>query len=181
MDELKGWSFEMFQMMCILRGCDYLANIKGVGFKRALEFVKQNKTMKEIIEAVKRKYKDKVPVDYEENFEKAFLTFVYQRVYDPKLEKMCLLNVPKDKTMEKFLKDVGFIGKMEDSQMMKKIANGEINPKTKEPLKSFQPISAESGAQEELKDDQEEEENLISLYNRLEITMKADEADSNEE
>lgn len=45
---------DLFLKTCILSGCDYLESIKGIGFKKALKLVKENKgDIKQIIEKIK--------------------------------------------------------------------------------------------------------------------------------
>lgn len=49
---LKGMGMELdeFVNMCILLGCDYSKTLKGIGPKKAVDFIKRGKTIEEIIE-----------------------------------------------------------------------------------------------------------------------------------
>lgn len=42
--DFTGWTHDMFAMMCILAGCDYLDSPKGMGIRTAHKVVKQGKT-----------------------------------------------------------------------------------------------------------------------------------------
>ena len=68
-------NFQQFQNMCIVAGCDYLQNIRGVGIHRAYAFVSKDKLFSEL------KNKD-TPKDYEEHFMGAKAVFAHQTVFD---------------------------------------------------------------------------------------------------
>jgi hypothetical protein len=55
-----------------------------------------------------------VPLDYEKDFEKAFLTFKFQLVFSPTERKLVHLNDPETHSHGKFLKNypsLDFLGK----------------------------------------------------------------------
>ncbi|KAG8181765.1 hypothetical protein JTE90_018072 [Oedothorax gibbosus] len=61
--EELGLNHEEFIDLCILLGCDYCESIKGIGPKKAIEYIKNNKSIEKIIEKMdKSKYK--VPEDW---------------------------------------------------------------------------------------------------------------------
>ena len=62
------FTFEMFRTFCILSGCDYLPSIKGIGVKKAHEFAKKYKHFEQIVKAIKRESKYRVPSDYLKRF-----------------------------------------------------------------------------------------------------------------
>ena len=74
-----GFSHEMFLTTCILSGCDYLDSIKGIGFKKAFKLVYENggDDIGKIIRKIRREGKLLIPKDYEENYQKALLTFKF--------------------------------------------------------------------------------------------------------
>jgi exonuclease-1 len=75
----------MLLLTCILSGCDYLDSIKGIGFKKAHKLVYEcGNDFKEIVKKIRREGKHVIPPCYESEFEKALLTFKFQRVYCPK-------------------------------------------------------------------------------------------------
>ena len=91
------FSKDMFVKMCILNGCDYLPSIKGVGIKKAHKLVKQSSDIREIIRLLERERKYVVPTNYEHDFEKAFLTFKFQTVYDLSNNRLTSLH-PRENT-----------------------------------------------------------------------------------
>jgi exonuclease-1 len=82
---LNNFTHCMFMTACILSGCDYLKNLPKIGLVTAIKKISIYKTFKEFFYRVVTTY----PIDYEEKFIKAFLTFRYQRVYCPR-RKMCV-------------------------------------------------------------------------------------------
>ncbi|XP_025156011.1 flap endonuclease 1 isoform X2 [Harpegnathos saltator] len=58
--------------LCIMLGCDYTGSIKGVGPKRAIELIKNHKSLEKIIENIDTK---KFPVPEDWNYKEARLLF----------------------------------------------------------------------------------------------------------
>lgn len=79
---LKGLelSSEEFIDLCILLGCDYCDSIRGVGPKRAIELIKQYRSIENIIKNIDTN-KYVVPEDW--NYEKARELFKTPDVADP--------------------------------------------------------------------------------------------------
>ncbi|XP_014241467.1 flap endonuclease 1 isoform X1 [Cimex lectularius] len=71
---------ESFIDLCILLGCDYCPSIRGIGPKRAIELIRQHKTIENIIEKIDKK-KYGVPEDWE--FEEARRLFIDPEILDP--------------------------------------------------------------------------------------------------
>lgn len=67
--------------MCILLGCDYCNSIKGVGPKRAIELIRQYKSLENIIENIDTK-KYQIPQDWQ--FKEARRLFIEPEITDPK-------------------------------------------------------------------------------------------------
>ena len=60
---------DMFLMMCILSGCDYVDSIKGIGLKKAHKLVRdQGADLKSILRKIRMEGKQIVPNDYESTF-----------------------------------------------------------------------------------------------------------------
>jgi len=55
---------EQFVDLCILLGCDYVPSIKGIGPKKAMELIRQHKSLEAIIESLKGS-KYEVPIDWQ--------------------------------------------------------------------------------------------------------------------
>ncbi|XP_076762098.1 flap structure-specific endonuclease 1 [Xylocopa sonorina] len=66
--------------LCILLGCDYTNSIKGVGPKKAMEFIKTHRSLEKIVESIDNK-KFTIPEDW--NYKQARLLFEEPEVTDP--------------------------------------------------------------------------------------------------
>lgn len=76
----KDYSMEMFLIACIFSGCDYLENIRGVGFKKAFKIVDdsgKSDTFLEAMTILRSDKKTEIPSKYEKHFMRAFLTFKF--------------------------------------------------------------------------------------------------------
>ncbi|KAJ2454507.1 Rad2 nuclease [Coemansia sp. RSA 2336] len=129
--DIKGWSNEQIRQMCILSGCDYAASAPGIGLKRAHRYVSR---ASDLPTAVKLMRADGVviPEGYEDSIERADLTFLYQRVYDPRTKSLVHVtplaaNAPKPEEMP-------FIGEMLDALIAQQIAEGDVDPLTYKPF-----------------------------------------------
>jgi len=71
---------EQFIDLCILLGCDYCDSIRGVGPKRAIELIKQHKSIEEILKHIDGK-KFTIPEDWP--YEEARRLFKEPEVADP--------------------------------------------------------------------------------------------------
>lgn len=86
---------DLFLTTCILGGCDYLESIKGIGFKKAHKYVTKACGDLEMIIRQLKLDQFKVPENYLDSFNKAFLTFHFQVVYCPKSKRLVYLSDPK--------------------------------------------------------------------------------------
>lgn len=82
---MKGFRFFFFFVLqfidlCILLGCDYCESIRGIGPKRAVELIKQYKSIEEIIKHIDTK-KYVVPENW--NYDEARQLFITPEVADP--------------------------------------------------------------------------------------------------
>lgn len=67
--------------ICILSGCDYLHSIKGVGLITAQKLFEKHNCYKKVINHLRSK--KEVPEDYEQEFQRALITFDEHIVFDP--------------------------------------------------------------------------------------------------
>jgi len=74
---MSTWDHNLFLQQCIFSGCDYLDSIKGIGFKTAFKLFKEHRHYKKVIQQVRISGKYKIPEGYEEEYEKALLTFKF--------------------------------------------------------------------------------------------------------
>lgn len=72
-------SKEEFIDFCIMLGCDYTGTIKGIGPKRAVDLIKNHKTLEKIVENIDSK-KYAVPEDW--NYQQARQLFIEPEVAD---------------------------------------------------------------------------------------------------
>ncbi|GBP55978.1 Flap endonuclease 1 [Eumeta japonica] len=85
--------------LCILLGCDYCGSIRGIGPKRAIELIRQHKTLEAILNNIdKNKYQP--PENW--NFEQARKLFLEPEVTDPKSIEI-KWNEPDEEGLVKFL------------------------------------------------------------------------------
>ena len=66
--------------LCIMLGCDYTPSIKGVGPKRAIELIKNHKSLEKILENLDTK-KFSIPEDW--NYKDARMLFIEPEVANP--------------------------------------------------------------------------------------------------
>eukprot|EP00834_Sanchytrium_tribonematis_P000676 NODE_13_length_54415_cov_0.522424.p10 type:complete len:437 gc:universal NODE_13_length_54415_cov_0.522424:43026-44336(+) len=104
---MKNWTESQFRTFCILCGCDYLDNIKGIGTKKAHQLVSKFKSIEKIIFNM-RTMKCSVPSGYLEQFKRIERMFVYQYVFDPQLQEIVHLTpVPEAHVKEVSNWDLG--------------------------------------------------------------------------
>lgn len=128
---LIGWTDENFRHMCILSGCDYLANIPGMGLKTAYRHIRTCKSAERAIKMVRFDGKSRVPASYLEDFKRAELTFLHQRVFCPTSQKLVTLTpLPVNVNGE----DMLFIGEDVSPEEAIAVACGDLDPLTKEPI-----------------------------------------------
>lgn len=76
--DFVGFKNDMLLYTCILSGCDYLESIKGVGLKKARQLVKDSGAdVAAILRKIRREGKYMIPLDYEDSFQRALLTFKF--------------------------------------------------------------------------------------------------------
>ena len=128
---LVGWSDAEFRRMAILSGCDYLASINRMGLKSAYRLVRKYKTIEKILRMLSFDGQYRVPSGYLEAFYKAELTFLHQRVFCPlKQEIVMMTDVQADAQPEEF----SFIGGNVEREIAIGVANGDLDPVTKQPI-----------------------------------------------
>ena len=128
---LVGWSDAEFRRMAILSGCDYLASINRMGIKSAYRLVRKYKTIEKIIRMLQFDGQYHVPTGYLEAFNKAEMTFLYQRVFCPQeghLVTMSELEAGLDSDQ------LPFIGADMEQSIALGVARGDLDPMTKTPI-----------------------------------------------
>ncbi|CAI7577225.1 unnamed protein product [Penicillium glandicola] len=135
---LVGFSDPDFRNMCILSGCDYLANIPKLGLKTAYRIIRKHRNVEKALRMLQFEGNFRVPADYLTNFKQAELTFLYQRVFCRKAEKLVTLT-PPDKDVN--LAALPFIGADMEPEIAIGVSRGDLDPTTKEPI-ILKPLNA---------------------------------------
>jgi exonuclease-1 len=130
---LTGWSDTEFRCMAILSGCDYLNSIGNMGLKTAYRMVRKHKTIEKVIRMMQFDGKYHVPKGYLEAFYQAELTFLHQRVYCPISNRLVFHTEPSQPIDEQMML---FIGAYVDPEVARRVAIGELNPMTKQPIRT---------------------------------------------
>ena len=128
---LVGWSDAEFRRMAILSGCDYLASITRMGLKSAYRFVRKYKTIEKIIQMLQFDGQYFVPTGYLEQFYKAELTFLHQRVFCPLKNDIVMMT---ELEVEAQPEDFSFIGHEVEQEVAIGVAKGDLDPMTKQPI-----------------------------------------------
>ncbi|KAJ6114683.1 hypothetical protein N7486_000461 [Penicillium sp. IBT 16267x] len=128
---LVGWSDADFRRMCILSGCDYLANIPKMGLKTSYRSIRKHRTVEKALRMLQFEGQFKVPADYLKDFKQAEDTFLYQRVFCPNAKKLIPLTTPEQGVN---LEEMPFVGADVDPETAAGVASGDLDPTTKEPI-----------------------------------------------
>jgi hypothetical protein len=130
---LAGWTQTEFRHMCILSGCDYLENIPSMGLKTAHRLMRRYKDVEKVLRALQFEGKKAIPDGYLEAFNRADMTFQHQRVFCPLSEQMVMANNPEPGTA---IDDevLVYIGPEVEAEITRRVARGDLDPMTKEPI-----------------------------------------------
>lgn len=130
------------RMVACLSGCDYTSGINKVGIIKAFKLVQRFNSMPKILMNIRLEGKLQVDREFEKEYERADLSFQYQRVYNPLINQISTLNeVPKDlKVDSELLQEC--MGTLNELEVQTKIAYGELDPITKLPLIARDDVSA---------------------------------------
>ncbi|KAG0043997.1 Rad2 nuclease [Gryganskiella cystojenkinii] len=137
------WTMTEIRHMCILSGCDYLPSIPGMGLRTAQRLLRRFKTVDKVVRYVRMENPGmKVQSNYEEDFHRADLTFLYARVYDPTTKSMVHLNDVPEELQELVQTDeYDFLGPSLDQEVLTGIATGRLDPISKEALGQSPPFT----------------------------------------
>ena len=127
-----NWSPDMFMDMCLLSGCDYVPSIPGLGMKTAHRVVREHRTPKRILEALRRS-KFQLPADFTEAFWQARAAFRHMRVYDPRTRSCVSLTPETEAVVDRFPGGLDFLGPVLPSNIAQLVAGGFVHPKTYQP------------------------------------------------
>ncbi|EPE26808.1 PIN [Glarea lozoyensis ATCC 20868] len=128
---LTGWSDKEFRQMAILSGCDYLSSINNMGLKTAYRMLRKHKNVEKVVRMLQFDGKFHVPKGYLEAFNQAELTFLHQRVFCPKTQRVVFHTEPESPVDEE---KMHFIGAYVPPEIAQGVAKGDLNPMTKQPI-----------------------------------------------
>ena len=120
-----NWTHDQFICFCILSGCDYLKNPPGLGIKKGYTlFTTCNRRMHAVFHQLYVNYNiSDLSYSYREAFERAYLTFKYQRVFCPVKRRMVSLNSISN--MDIFTEDNFKDLIPDDAELRKRVADFE--------------------------------------------------------
>lgn len=130
---LTGWTDDQFRQMAIFSGCDYLDSIGNMGLKTSYRMMRKYKTPERVIRMLQFDGKFRVSENYLTQYKQAELTFLHQRVYCPKSQKLVLLTEPQPSSLLD-VEEMPYIGARVEDSLAKAIAEGDYNPITKQPI-----------------------------------------------
>ena len=119
--------------MCVLSGCDFLPNIRGIGIKKAHALVAKHRSVAAVLAVLHGDKKIHVPPGYDDDFRHAFWTFRHARVYDPLQRRLRPLN-PMPVELEDEATDTAFLGASVAADVAVEVAEGRMDPITRKPF-----------------------------------------------
>lgn len=130
---LAGWTQTEFRHMCILSGCDYLENIPSIGLKTAHQLMSRHRDVGRVVRQLQLEGKKVVPHGYLEAFRRADQTFQHQWVFCPDLDRIVMANDPEPGvTIDDEI--LVYIGPEVEVETARRVARGDLDPITKEPI-----------------------------------------------
>ncbi|KAJ8614520.1 hypothetical protein CTAYLR_000799 [Chrysophaeum taylorii] len=130
--DVRGWTPTMFRFvllltMCVLSGCDYAENVRGVGIKAAHRLVSRHRETRRVIRALRYEFGKNVPTTYERDVERAVLTYEHQTVFCRRTRTTRYLSpLPDDVT--KRHEDLSFLGQPLPADVAVGIAEARLDP-----------------------------------------------------
>ena len=136
-------SFDKFRYMCITAGCDYLANLPGIGLGKAKNFWLKvtNPDLRNVLRKIPAYLKMPqvaVTQDYIEKFIKANNTFLYQLVFDPVTRKEKPLTPYPDALSEE-IESMTYCGTYSPPDIAAQMALGNMNIRSQRQVDNFDP------------------------------------------
>ncbi|KNE68303.1 hypothetical protein, variant [Allomyces macrogynus ATCC 38327] len=142
---LVRWPTVRFLDWCILGGCDYLPSLPRVGLKTAAKLLQRatgmnreyspSTVLRSVLRIAATEYKP-IPTDYAARFDMARRTFLHQRVFCPRSQKLVHLR-PWNGTTETA---PDYLGADIDPNMAVAIAVGAIDPVTRVAHRAVRPL-----------------------------------------
>lgn len=80
--DMINWTPELFEIMCVLNGCDYASGCNQIGLKTARKYINKGKTKEAILEHIKSIPKHQF-TNYEPLMNQAISCFHHQVIFNP--------------------------------------------------------------------------------------------------
>lgn len=101
---MLNWSPELFELMCVLNGCDYAKGCVRIGLKTAIKYINMGKSFKNTLDIIAAK-----PIhhfhDYEKLMYSALACFHHQVIYNPILNQREYLTPISEEEFEEYVKN----------------------------------------------------------------------------
>jgi len=131
----ENWTHDDFLGLCAMSGCDFLENVRNVGFKKAHAFCNaNNRSAKAALLAMTEDKKIDVPTDYIEKWQRAVWTFKHALVYDMSMKKLTHLSPLPQELLGKSSDELDFLGKAFANEIAVEIAEGRMDPISRRPF-----------------------------------------------
>ena len=124
---IRGWTHDMFVLMCCMSGCDYAESVDGVGVKKAHALVGRYRDFDRVLRALR--FEHTVPRDYAQKLERAVLTFGHQTVFDRSLNAACYLT-PLARGVADKIGSLAFLGAPLPQRVAAGVAAARLDPET---------------------------------------------------
>lgn len=124
---------EQLRVVAMLSGCDYTKGVPGVGPKTAFAMAKRHTSFETLLLALRAEGK-KIDDAYEDEVHKANLAFQFQKVFDPRHQRLTTLNeYPDDMDLDLEVLE-SCCGRTFDDHIQTEVCKGSIHPNTHETL-----------------------------------------------
>ena len=125
----EKWNHDDFLGLCAMSGCDFLENVRNVGFKRPTRSPTRIIDVKTALEMMSKDPKIEVPEDYIAKWQKAVYTFKHALIYDIKEKKLEALDAPlPEELLKKTSDELDFWEKLFDNKVAIEIVKGRMDP-----------------------------------------------------
>jgi hypothetical protein len=125
----ENWTHDDFLGLCAMSGCDFLENVRNVGFKKAHAFVNKNdRCAKTALEMMSKDPKIDVPEGYVEKWQRAVYTFRHALIYDVKEKTLKHLTPLPEELLGKTSDELDFWAKYSRTKLRLKSQKEEWIP-----------------------------------------------------
>ncbi|CAL0332568.1 unnamed protein product [Lupinus luteus] len=128
----RSFDMKLFTGMCILAGCDFLPSVPGIGIARAHALVSKYRNLERVLSVLKFEKGDQMPEDYTKSFKEAVAVFEHARIYDVNTKELRHMKPLPHNFLETLDGSLDFLGPEISPTIVAAIAEGNINPSTKE-------------------------------------------------